>query len=60
MSIDKLISLQPGNLLNLDIRPENGVMLVVNGKIFGQGELILIGDNVVVRIKEIGFKNQVS
>jgi flagellar motor switch protein FliN/FliY len=60
MSIDKLTSLQPGNLLNLDIRPENGVMLVVNGKIFGQGELVLIGDNVGVRIKEIGFQSQAS
>jgi len=58
MSIDKLNSLQPGNLLDLEIRPENGVMLVVNGKIFGQGELILIGDNVGVRIKELGLKSK--
>ena len=55
MSVDKLASLQPGNLLDLDMRPESGVMLVVNGKVFGQGELVLIGDNVGVRIKEIGF-----
>lgn len=55
MSIEKLTSLQPGNLLDLDIRPENGVMLVVNGKALASGELVLIGDNVGVRIKEIGF-----
>ena len=58
MSVEKLSSLQQGNLLDLDIRPENGVMLVVNGKVFGNGELVLIGDNVGVRIKEIGFTQQ--
>jgi flagellar motor switch protein FliN/FliY len=58
MSIDKLTSLQPGNLLDLDIRPENGVMLVVNGKVVGTGELVLIGDNVGVRIKEMGFASK--
>ena len=50
------MALQPGNLLDLDVRPENGVTLVANGKVFGQGELILIGDNVGVRITEIGFE----
>jgi flagellar motor switch protein FliN/FliY len=56
MSIEKVMALQPGNLLDLDVRPENGVTLVANGKVFGQGELILIGDNVGVRITEIGFE----
>lgn len=55
MSIEKLTSLQPGNLLDLDIRPESGVSLVVNGKVIGRGEMMLIGDNVGVRITEIGF-----
>ncbi len=60
MSIDQLTALQPGNLLDLDIRPENGVMLVVNGKIFGQGELVRIGDNVGVRIKETIFSQHAA
>ena len=53
MSTKELSSLQPGNLLNLDIRPEDGVSLVVNGRVIAQGELVLIGDNVGVRIQEI-------
>ena len=32
MSVQKLMELQPGNLLELDVHPENGVDLVVNGK----------------------------
>lgn len=55
MSVEKLTALQPGNLLDLDIRPENGAALVVNGKVIGRGELIRIGDSVGVRITEIGF-----
>lgn len=60
MTIEKLTSLQPGNLLDLDIRPENGVYLVVNGQIFAQGELVLIGDNVGVRIKETAPTQQAT
>jgi flagellar motor switch protein FliN/FliY len=55
MSVEKLSTLQPGNLLDLDIRPENGASLVVNGKVIGRGELISIGDSVGIRITEIGF-----
>jgi len=55
MSVEKLAELQPGNLLDLDVRPENGAALVVNGKVIGRGELLRIGDSVGVRITEIGF-----
>ena len=55
MSIEKLAALQPGNLLDLDIRPENGAALVVGGKVIGRGELLRIGDSIGVRITEIGF-----
>jgi flagellar motor switch protein FliN/FliY len=55
MSVEKLSSLQPGNLLDLNIRPESGVSLVVSGKVIGRGELLRIGDSVGVRITEIGF-----
>ncbi|KAF3362304.1 hypothetical protein PHSC3_001133 [Chlamydiales bacterium STE3] len=50
MTIQKLIELQPGNLLELDVHPENGVDLVVNGKCIGKGELLRIGDVLGVRI----------
>ncbi len=54
MTVEKLLSLEPGNLLELDIHPENGIDLVVNTKKVGKGELIRIGESLGVRILEIG------
>lgn len=54
MSIRKVMELQPGNMLELNIHPENGVDLVVNGKRIAKGELLLIGETLGVRVLEIG------
>jgi flagellar motor switch protein FliN/FliY len=54
ISVQKLLELAPGNMLDLDITPENGVNLVVNGKIIGRGELIKVGEAIGIRILEIG------
>lgn len=56
MTMGELAALQPGNMLDLDIRPENGVSLVVNGRVIAQGELVLIGENVGVRLQEIALE----
>lgn len=53
MSIQKVMELQPGNLLELDIHPENGVDLVVNGQKIAKGELLSLGDHLGVRIIDI-------
>lgn len=53
MSIKKIIELQPGNLLDLNIHPETGVDLVVNGRRIAKGELLRIGDAIGVRIVEL-------
>lgn len=50
MSVQKLMDLQPGNILELDVHPENGVDLVVNGRCIGKGELLKLGDALGVRI----------
>lgn len=54
MTMQKLLDLQPGNLLDLSIRPENGVNLVVNGKCVAKGELLRVGKTLGVRILDIG------
>ena len=56
MTLQQLSSLHPGNLLDLNIRPEDGVVLVVNDRVCAEGELVMIGDKVGVRIKEVGFE----
>lgn len=53
MSVKKVLELQPGNTLDLDIHPESGVDLVVNGKRIAHGELLKIGDSLGIRILEL-------
>lgn len=54
MSMQKLLQLEPGNVLELGIHPENGVNLVVNGKCVGKGELIKLGNALGVRVTNLG------
>lgn len=54
MSLQQLLDLQPGNLLELGVTPESGVNLVVEGKVIGRGELIRVGEALGVRILEKG------
>lgn len=53
MKLEKLMQLQPGQLLELDVNPENGVDLVVNGHCIGRGELLKLGEALGVRILEL-------
>lgn len=50
MSIQQLMELAPGNMLDLDITPDNGVDLIVNGHCVGKGELLKLGETLGVRI----------
>lgn len=54
MSVKAILELQPGNLLELNVHPENGVDLVVNGKRIAKGELVKLGETLGVRILDIG------
>lgn len=50
MPLDKLLQLQPGNVLELAVRPEEGVYLLLNGKKVAKGELIKLGDLLGIKI----------
>lgn len=50
MTVQELMKLAPGNLLELNVTAREGVDLVVNGKKVGRGELIRIGEALGVRI----------
>jgi flagellar motor switch protein FliN/FliY len=54
MTVQTLLDMKPGNLLELNIHPENGVDLVINGSRVGKGELLQIGEVLGVRVLEIG------
>lgn len=53
LTLDKLLQLQKGNVLELPRLPEEGVDLVVNGNLIAKAELIKIGDRLAVRILDI-------
>ncbi len=54
MTLAKLMELQAGSTLELNVDPDEGVDLVVNGKCIGKGELLRLGETLGVRIVEIG------
>lgn len=54
MTVQTLLDTKPGNLLELNINPESGVDLVVNGSRVGKGELVKIGEVLGVRVLELG------
>lgn len=54
MKLEKLMQMQPGDLLELEVDPEERVNLIMNGRCIGHGELLKLGETLGVRILEIG------
>ncbi|NDD58664.1 MAG: YscQ/HrcQ family type III secretion apparatus protein [Chlamydiae bacterium] len=50
MNLDKLLQLAPGNVLELSVKPEQGVSITVGGKKVAHAELIKLGDILGVKI----------
>ncbi|MBT13080.1 MAG: YscQ/HrcQ family type III secretion apparatus protein [Oceanospirillaceae bacterium] len=53
MKLDKLTELQPGQLLELEVSPEEAVDLVINGRCIGRGELLKLGETLGVRVLDL-------
>lgn len=53
LPLNKLLYLQPGDMLDLIMRPEQGVDLSINGKKVGKGDLLKLGELVGIRILDI-------
>jgi flagellar motor switch protein FliN/FliY len=54
IKLDKLLQLSPGNVLELPVKPEQGVDLTIGGKKVAKGELIKLGEMLGVKILQIG------
>ena len=54
MSLDKLLQLAPGNVLDLKVRPEQGVYITIGGKKVAHGEIIKLGDTLGLKILQLG------
>ena len=53
LSLEKLLQLKEGNVLDLSIQPESGVDIVINGQCIGKGELLKAGNSIAVRILDL-------
>ena len=53
MALGELLDLAPGSVIGLDSALENGVDLLVNGKVVARGTAVTVGGNYGVRISEI-------
>lgn len=53
ISVEKLLQMEPGNLIELSVRPEQGVYLTVQGKRIAKGELVHLGETLGVKILEL-------
>jgi len=54
INLDKLLQLRPGNVLELPVRPEQGVDISIGGKKIAKAELIKLGDLLGVKILQLG------
>lgn len=54
ITLDQLMHLNPGNMLELPIHPDQGVSLTVNGQKVGRAELVYLGETLGLRILEMG------
>ncbi len=53
ISIQKLLKLERGSVINLEKPEGESVELYINNKIFGKGEVMVYEKNLAVRINEI-------
>ncbi|MBS0626178.1 MAG: type III secretion system cytoplasmic ring protein SctQ [Verrucomicrobia bacterium] len=54
VTLEQLMQMAPGNLLELPIQPEQPVALTVNGQKVGAAELVYLGETLGIRILELG------
>lgn len=54
INLEKLLQLSPGNTLELPVRPEHGVDVVVGGKKVAKAELVKLGEMLGIKILQLG------
>ncbi len=54
ITLEKLMQLAPGNLIELPIHPDQAVKLTINGQLVGHAELVHLGETLGCRILDLG------
>jgi len=53
ISIDKLLSLAPGSVIELDRMADEPLDVLVNGTLVARGEAVVVGDRFGIRLVEV-------
>ena len=56
MSIDDVLALGPGAILDLDKEADEPLELRINNKVLAQGQAVKLGENFGIRIEEVESK----
>jgi len=54
VSMDEILALSPGTILELEKSAEEELTLLINNKPIGRGEAVKVGENFGIRISHIG------
>lgn len=58
MSLEDVLALQPGTILELEKDAEDELSLLINNKAIGSGHAVKVGENFGLRINRIGSTRQ--
>lgn len=53
MQVRDILGLQEGELIETEKLSGNPMEIFVNGQLFGRGEVVVVGDNLAIRITEL-------
>lgn len=56
MSIDDVLALGPGAILDLDKEADEPLELRINNKVLAKGQAVKLGENFGIRIEEVASK----
>ena len=60
MPLEDVLNVEPGTLIEVDRLSGEPVDVIVNGQLFGRGEIVVIGDHLAVRINSLLTPEQMA
>ena len=57
MPLEQIVNFEPGNIIELEKLSGMPMEILVNGTLFGRGEVVVVGDSLAIRITEL-FKTE--
>ncbi len=57
LSLEQIVNFEPGSVIELEKLSGMPMEILVNGTLFGRGEVVVVGDSLAIRITEL-FKTE--